>query len=61
MSTLHRALCFDNFFTELKNMCIVSVVLVIPVSSATAERSFSTMRQIKICMRLTMTGHDFTT
>lgn len=31
-------------------------ILVIPISSATAERSFSTMRRIKTYNRSTMTG-----
>ncbi|XP_050507980.1 uncharacterized protein LOC126885452 [Diabrotica virgifera virgifera] len=51
---LYKELFSFGSFNELRY--IVSVVLVIPVSSATAERSFSSMRRIKNCLRSTMMG-----
>lgn len=45
---------FGPSFKELKE--VISLLLVIPVSSASAERSFSTMRRLKTYLRSTMTG-----
>jgi len=39
-------------FEELKK--VIELIVVIPVSSASAERSFSTMRRVKTYLRSTM-------
>ncbi|XP_022174917.1 zinc finger MYM-type protein 1-like [Myzus persicae] len=50
----YKEICdMGKSFEEIKS--VIECVLVIPVSSASAERSFSTMRRIKIYLRTSMT------
>jgi len=50
----YKEICdMGKSFEEIKS--VIERVLVIPVSSASAERSFSTMRRIKTYLRTSMT------
>jgi hypothetical protein len=46
---------YDEVFSEVSRL--IRLFLVIPATSATAERSFSTLRRLKTYMRSTMTAH----
>src|SRR4029434_9787957 len=47
-----------NFYPKIH--CVLKVLLTMPVSTASAERSFSTMRRLKTCLRSTMTDKRLT-
>jgi len=49
---LNQVQCYKVGFEELKK--VIELIVVIPVSSASAERSFLTMRRVKTYIRLTM-------
>ena len=58
-SELYQALeSSANFYPNIH--CVLKVLLTMPVSTASAERSFSTMRRLKTYLRSTMTDKRLT-
>src|SRR4029434_8273029 len=47
-----------NFYPYIH--CVLKVLLTIPISTASSERSFSTMRRLKTYLRSTMTDKRLT-
>ena len=53
-TTLHHTLCSTNRELHPNVTAILTIIVTMPVSTATPERSFSTMRRVKTYMRSTM-------